>query len=388
MSNPLPGEGGDDRARRGGFSAHSVRLAWILALAYLLVVAYASVQPLRGWRMPPPEVLAFLVAPWPRWITLEDLAVNVAAYAPLGFLLSIAFSARCGTRLGVLAASAAAVATSLAMETIQMFLPARIASNVDVLTNGLGGVLGAMAAPLFAPARAVGGRVHALRHRLFVPGMAADIGLVLVVLWVLAQLDPAAPLFGIGALRATLHLRPYFEHSPQLAFGAEAAVVLFNLTGAGLLLAALARARARPMALAAAAAGAALLAKTLSAALLVQAPKPLSWLTPGASVGLLAGALLLWALARVPHRAKLALAAACIAAATVAINAAPENPYQSPPAQLVGSGASHFLSFSAIVRALSELWPLLALAFLLHAFATRSLAPARPHGEENPTAPL
>jgi hypothetical protein len=38
--------------------------------------------------MPADEILYFLTAPWPRYITLEDIAVNVAAYVPLGFLLS------------------------------------------------------------------------------------------------------------------------------------------------------------------------------------------------------------------------------------------------------------------------------------------------------------
>src|SRR6185436_7706077 len=145
----------DERAGdyRGGFSAHSVRLAWILAVAYLLVIVYASVQPLRGWQMPPPEVLAFLAAPWPRYITLEDILINVAAYVPLGFFLSIGYGARYGAGLGVLAAVFFAAGLSLAMEAVQMFLPSRIASNVDLLTNALGALIGAMAAPLFAPSR-------------------------------------------------------------------------------------------------------------------------------------------------------------------------------------------------------------------------------------------
>ena len=82
--------------RGPGFSPHIVRLAWILALAYLLVVVYASVQPFHGWRLPPPDIAEFLTAPWPRYVTSEDIVVNVAAYAPLGFLLSIGWGARLG----------------------------------------------------------------------------------------------------------------------------------------------------------------------------------------------------------------------------------------------------------------------------------------------------
>ena len=86
--------------RAGGYSAHSVRLAGILAFAYLLTIVYASLQPFRGWRMPAPEIIGFLGAPWPRYITLEDIVVNVAAYLLLGFLLSIFCGARYGAGLG------------------------------------------------------------------------------------------------------------------------------------------------------------------------------------------------------------------------------------------------------------------------------------------------
>jgi hypothetical protein len=78
---------------------------------------------------------------------------------------------------------------------------------------------------------------------------------------------------------------------------------------------------------------------------------------------------------RLPQPAQLAAAAGCIVAATIAINLAPDNPYQSVPPRLLVRGASHFLNFSGIVRALSELWPLLATGLLVYALA------ARKHGE-------
>src|SRR5262249_47711616 len=139
----------------------------------LLVIIYTSLKPFAGWRMPPADILHFLTAPWPRYITLEDVAVNVAAYIPLGFLLSAALSARHGDAPGTLAAALWAAGVSLAMEAMQMFLPSRIASNVDLLANSCGGLLGAMAAPLFAPKRLVGRRLYAWRHRVFRSGMAA-----------------------------------------------------------------------------------------------------------------------------------------------------------------------------------------------------------------------
>ena len=356
-------------ARGPGFSAHSVRLAWILALAYLLVIVYASLQPFRGWRVPPEEVLRFLTAPWPRYITLEDIVVNLAAYAPLGFLLSIGCGVRYGPGRGVLAATFAAALASLAMEAAQMFLPARIASNVDLLTNGLGALIGAMAAPLFAPTRLVGAKLHAARHRLFVEGMTADVGFVIVCLWLLTQFHPTVQLFGAGDVRATFDLPVRFPHTAQLTFSHEAAIAMLNLVGLGLLVSALMHAAPRRILVIGTLVGTALVIKLWVAVAVMKASAPFAWLTPGVSLGLLGGGILLYGLVRLPRGGQLALAALCIVAATVAINLAPDNPYQSVPPQFFARGPSHFLSISGIVRALSELWPLLAVSYLAYALA-------------------
>ncbi len=357
--------------RDGGFSPHSVRLAWILVVAYLLVVAYASLQPFRGWRAPPDEILHFLAAAWPRFITPQDVSINIAAYVPLGLLLSIGCGARYGPARGAAIATLTAASLSLLMEAAQMFLPSRIASNVDLLANSLGALLGAMAAPLLAPTRIPGGALHAARHRLFLDGVAADIGMVIVFLWLVTQFHPTAQLFGTGYLRSTLDLPAQFAHTPGLALSGEAAVVLFNLLGVGLMVSALMRGGARSAIVTGAVVGAALVIKVFTAAVLVQSPAPLAWLTPGVLAGLAAGGILLFLAMRLPRPVQLALAALCIVAATVAINLAPDNPYQSVPLRLLAGGASHFLSFSGIVRALSELWPLLATGFLLYALLGR-----------------
>jgi len=364
----MPAERTDSRE---GFSTHSVRLAWILAAAYLLVIVYASLQPFQGWRPPPAEILGFLAAPWPRYITLADVAVNFAAYVPLGLLLSVVLGARLGPARGAVAATLAATLLCLAMEVVQTFLPSRIASNVDLLANSLGALVGAMAAPLLAPSRRIGGKLHALRHRAFVEGMAADAGLIVAGLWLVAQFHPTVQAFGAGNLRATFNLPSFAMHTPALALGTEAAVALFNLLGVGLLLSAFMRPGGRLALILGGVLGAVTAIQLFTAVALVQSPAPFTWLTPGVLAGVAAGAALLAAGWRLPRRAQLALAVACIVMATAAINLAPDNPYQNLPARLLAGSASHFLSFSSIVRALSELWPLLAVGFLLYAISRR-----------------
>ncbi len=356
-------------------SAGTFRLAWILALAYTLLIAYASLQPFRGWRSPPPEVLRFLTAPWPHYITLEDVLVNLAAYAPLGFLLAVAIRSRFSARVAVLLAALAATGVSLAMELAQMYLPARIASNVDVLTNGAGALFGAMAAPLLSPRRVPGQRLAAWRDHLFAPGTVADTGLVVVCLWLLTHLHPTAQAFGTGNLRLTFELPVYVIHTPERLLSAEAVIVLLNLLGLGLLIAALTRDARRAFAVTFVVVGMGLSLRAIAAMTLFNSPGPLTWLTPGVALGLAVGAIMLYSLSRLPRTVKLTLALVVLGLAVAVINFAPDNPYQTVPSKLIAGTATHLLRFSSIVRALSELWPFLAIAYLLA--ATYSLRPRR-----------
>lgn len=339
-----------------------LHLAWLLAVAYLLVIAYASLQPFSGWWQPPQEIRRFLSAPWPPYITLEDVLVNIGAYLPLGFLIAHALMHKAGNGGAVLLAALFACLTSVAMEAAQMFMPARIPSNVDVLTNSLGGLIGALAAPLFAPPRLPGVRLARLRRAWFVYGPTADVGLVLLLIWLATQFNPTAQLFGTGNLRSTLELPAWLIHTPPLLFAAEASVAGFNVLALGLMVVALTRERVpRPLAVAALLA-AAFGAKAFTATIVGKSAGAFAWLTPGVAIGIVVAALLLYPLTRLPRRAQWVLASLSFAAAIAAINVAPENPYQTVPPQLL-AGPTHFLSFSAIVRALSELWPFLALAY-------------------------
>ena len=328
-----------------------------------MVIAYTSLQPFSGWWIPPEEIRTFLSAPWPRYITLEDVLVNICAYVPLGFLLARAFMARYGMHRAVLIAAALALLTSVAMESIQMFMPVRIASNVDVLTNGLGGLIGALAAPLFAPTRGLGKRLGNLRQQWFVYGLSADVGLVLVGIWLVTQLHPNAQLFGTGNLRDTFDLPVWLIHTPQLLVAAEAVVAGLNLLGVGLLVVALTRETMPRGAAIAAVLGSAFAWKAAAAYGLGKGAGPFAWLTPGVLVGVLVSAVVLYGLTHASRRTQWIAAGLSFAAAVFVINIAPENPYQTVPPQMLAGGPTHFLSFSGIVRALSELWPFLAMVY-------------------------
>lgn len=345
-------------------SLHIHLLALTLALAYLLVIIYASLQPLRGWRLPAEDVYGFLTAPWPRYITFTDVLFNVSAYVPLGFMLTL------GLRIGMppVAAVAAglllAVTVSIGMECVQMFLPARIASNVDVMANSAGALIGALAAPLFLPSQRLGARLGVWRDRVFLPGALTDIGIVVAALWVIAHFNPLSQVFGTGLLRNTFELPAYLFHTPSLLLSAEAIVVFFNLVGIGLLLSTLLHEGPRRSLTIGIVILAALACKMLITAFLGKPMGAWAWMTPGAMLGFILGATLLAGLLTLGHAARLAIALVAILFALAAINLAPDNPYFSLPPQLTSGRASHFLSISGILQALSELWPLIALCYL------------------------
>jgi len=119
------------------------RLPQYLAILYGLMIVYASLEPFSGWMAPLPGTPLFLFEPWPQYVTRFDIVVNVLAYAPFGFLL-----AQLGTRRRPAARLATAIGAgallSLAMESTQMFLPTRDASNVDLLSNSVGATLGGL----------------------------------------------------------------------------------------------------------------------------------------------------------------------------------------------------------------------------------------------------
>lgn len=345
---------------------HVYKLALALALAYLLTIIYASLQPFRGWRFPSEDLYGFLTAAWPRYITLDDVVGNVIAYLPLGFMLALGLRQFFGPVMPVILGALLAAAVSIGMESMQLFLPARIPSNVDVLANGTGGLIGALAAPLFSPSQIIGARLIAWRERQFRPGALPETGVLIAALWVITQLDPLTQIFGTGNLRATFDLPVYFFHTPGKLLSAEAAVVFFNLLGLGLMLSALLRHNARRGIIIAAFLIAAMALKMLITATLAYPRGAFTWMTPGVMLGFSMGvmALLVGALS-FGYRIRLWLALGCIVCALAAINLAPDNPYFNMPPRLAGGRVSHLLSFSAVLRALSELWPLLALTYLV-----------------------
>jgi len=341
------------------------KLAVLVALAYILVIVYASLQPFQGWRMPPAEVIGFLGAPWPRYITAHDIALNIAAYLPLGAMLFVALHPPLSAAAAFIIATLIAATLSLGLESAQMFLPARIASNVDLISNSAGACCGALAAWLLSLPAFAGNPFKAMRYRLFRAGALGDCGLLLVVLWIVIQFHPAPLTFGSGDLRDALRLAPYFAHTPQSYLLAEVAVAALATIAVGLLISLLLLAGQHRLLAAATVLLLALAARAVAATTLTRTAHWLQWLTPGAALGLAAGVIALALFARLPRAGRTAVTVACIIAGVIVVNIAPGNPYQASLPFMLNPQLTHLMNFSQIMRLLSELWPLLAIAYLV-----------------------
>lgn len=324
---------------------------------------------MEGWRNHGLSPLAYLDAPWPRYITAFDLAVNLLGYMPYGFLCVAVLEPRMRGGGAVVVASGSALVLSLVLEAAQSYLPARVAVNLDVLCNFAGAVLGASLGALLVPRWMREGPVSRARAALFLPGVDIDVGLVLIGLWLFTQLNPAALLFAAGDLRDLLGPGSGRARRPEFFVAIEAFTATANLVGVGLLVSTLTRPGQPVRTLICALVGVALAVKIAAFAVLLRAENVLAWLTPGAQYGLLLGvALVLFAVA-MPRTARLALAAVLLMAATVMVNLAPPNPYLVATLKLWQQG--HFLNFNGLTRLVSALWAFAALAYLIYLAAQR-----------------
>ncbi|MBK6972012.1 MAG: VanZ family protein [Sterolibacteriaceae bacterium] len=348
------------------------RLARTLALVYALLIIYASLHPLAGWRIAGTPMLDFLGAPWPRYFTRFDLMVNVSAYLPLGFLLVPALETRLKRGWAVLASFALGAALSFAMEVLQGLLPTRVPSNVDWGCNMTGTLLGALAGARWGRIFADRGWLSRWRRRRIVRGRRGDFGLILMGAWLLTQLSPEGVFLGTGDLRSLLALPTPLDYSARGFLVIEMAIAACGVLAAGSI--AWQNLREPSPWLLGLLITLVIGARSLSAALYTGEDGALHWLTPGNLYGLAIGTMGLILAVRLPDWSQRILAGSALLAATALANLLPENPYARTA--LNAWNAGQFLNFNGLTRLISLLWPFAALAFLMTASSSRPIRPA------------
>ncbi|MDA8256184.1 MAG: VanZ family protein [Betaproteobacteria bacterium] len=336
-------------------------LTLYLTGSYLLLIIYASLYPLTGWHDSGNNPLGFLGAAWPRYYTTFDLATNLIAYLPFGFLCAAAWRRRLAPLPAWLLATALGGALSLTMELLQNYLPNRVPSNLDLACNAGGTLLGGWLGALWGARVLDEGKLADLRRRLMMHGHGGDIGILLVAAWLMTQLSPEALLFGSGNLRQMLDLPPVQPFLAERFVDLETFIAAAGLLAAGLIISMLLRRHARGLTLGLLAG--ALLIKTAAHALLMGPAAALGWITPGNSLGIGIGLALWWCASFLGFPLQRAVAALALLLATVMVNVAPENPYLHNTLQVWNPG--QFLNFNGLTRLISSLWPFLALPWLM-----------------------
>lgn len=352
--------------------------ARVALLVYVLLITYASWYPFFEWHDSGLSPLAFVIVPLPHYWTGFDVATNVVGYLPLGVLAVFALYPRLRGWSAVLVSAIGVVLLSALMEAGQTYLPSRVSSNLDLLTNSVGGGLGALVAPMLMRYFLEDSRFLQLHQRWFTH--KASRGLPVVGLWPMAQLYPQAYLFGHGQLLPLLSswlgaalslpidlgalLRRTSDLTVEQYWLSEAIISATGLSGALLMLSCVLRRHAPRGMLLGLLTAAALSVKSLVSALIYGPDNAFGWLTPGAEGGLLLGLLMLTGLVFAPRVAQRRVAVLMLSICMVTVNGAPANPYFMSTMQ--GWTQGKFLNFNGAAQFLSLLWPFLAFWFLLH----------------------
>ena len=339
------------------------QLPHFLATLYGLAIAYASLQPFANWGALPPGTPYFLFAPWPPQWVRYDIVTNFVAYLPFGFFVALVPRrqrppVRLGTAIGV------GALLSLSMETLQMYLPMRDASVADLLSNTAGTAAGGAIAVAFARSSGAKHAITAARDRWFLPGAVGDLGLALLAIWLVVQVNPGIPLF------ATMYDLSPPTGVPAAAPDVAATLVegahsAFQLLGVGLFLALLLRERRYVGGAALLLIGAAALVKGVAAAVLLKPAAWENWLAPGVSLGVAAGSLLLSVAIWLPRPAQVTLAAIALLSSLLATLFAPDLLFARAPIGLFNGPYGHLLNFNGLTHTVLLLWPALASVFLL-----------------------
>lgn len=346
-------------ARHGASGSHPIaRFAFAIGL---VMAAWASLRPFAGWRDRGVGAFAFLhgtlAFPY-RW----DVFLNTVGYLMLGLTGVLAVAPRLRGVKAVATVTLTLTALSVCVEALQTFLPGRLASLTDVVTNGAGALAGALIGWWASPRILAGGGAIGLRRRLFLPGWQGDVGLLLLAFWLLALLAPRIVLFGTGDFRYLLPFHGHVIHRPEVYVMVEALVASIHLAGIALLARAIVPddARRLPILLAILAAG--LIARSVGYGLFWTANHAFDWLTRGAWIGLAVGLPIALVALRLPRRLAAPAGACVMAAAIVAVNVSPLNPFIA--ARPRPTRVLELEPLSAMTRTTALAWPFAAAVFL------------------------
>src|SRR5205823_6938611 len=234
---------------------------------------------------------------------------------------------------------------SLCMESAQMFLPTRDASVIDLLSNTAGAALGALIAMIFNGVPGWRKAIRGWRRRVFLEARRGDLGLALLGIWLLAQVNPGIPLFA-ATFDPSLELTRDFAGTLL-----QAAQSAFNVVGVGLFLALLLHQRRYLGGAGLVLIGVALMLKGAAAAVLLRSTVWDNWLKPSVTFGVMAGAIALLLMTRLSRPLQTTLCAIALLSSLIAPLLAPDMWQARAPLALFDWPYGHLLNFNGLTHA-------------------------------------
>lgn len=326
------------------------------AAVWAALLAYASLYPF--WPLRPPNVEKLqAIFSWSGMVIRSDVVFNVIAYVPFGLLLCLHYRGRNASH-PILRAIALAGVFSATMEILQLFVPGRVTSAVDLGTNVAGALLGslAFADPLHAMATRPLGEA---RERLVIPGAYGDAALVLLGLWLLAQLNPALPFFGAGDVAR--------EIEPDLVAMRWAAVAM-GICGFALFVSAMVATEVGSLRATVGLLSLALWLKFAMASFVLQPHATGEWMRGGRIEGVAIGLLAFVPLRKISRQTRIYLALVLILAGALFSKVLGAYSAMDEFLRLFRWPHGQLASFATLTRFIHELWPFAAVVFLVALF--------------------
>jgi VanZ family protein len=264
------------------------RLRAVLAVGYALIITYASLSPFAVWEEQGLSFIDVLRAPLKLTYTPFDSALNLLSYVPLGLLLCLTLLERFSLRISMLAGLIAGVLLSAGLEYLQMFVPTRVSSNMDILSNSAGTFVGTLLAATMSSRTWLFSGLIRWRSHVFQQGIEMDFGLALLVLWVFGQINPSLPMLGNVFINVAAP-QPFSTAAQDTFNGWETCAVMLNLVMPGVLLLTLLRRTHKVMVPLLAILGGVALAKFVTAAILLKSWALWLWMNSEAMLGMMLG---------------------------------------------------------------------------------------------------
>lgn len=339
------------------------RLRTWLAIGYTLFIVYASLSPFSGWREQGLSFAEVLDMPLRLTYTAFDASANLLAYLPFGLLVCLVLRARFGATASVITALLLGVSLSAGMEYLQMYLPTRISSNMDILSNGTGTLAGALLAVGLAAQTRLVAKLTFWRGGLFHQGKEMDFGLALLALWMFGQLNPSLPMLGNIFISAVAQ-QPFVRLPPTPFDWWASGAVALNLLMLGALMLTLLQSRRNAALALLAILSVVAAAKFFSAALLLKSWALLLWVNSEAMLGILIGMLLLLAMLRMPRAVAIACGTAAALSYIAIVNFVLDSNAPSAAASVYHWHYRHLLNYNGLAQTITLVFPVLLLFHL------------------------